>query len=754
MLKVIAFENFVHFKEKQVINLETATRKSDDKKKKKSAKETPDDKKKTAEGISDDTEEISKVKSDDTETTAKEKSYDTQEIAQGMPHDKQETEIDTFHDTQETAQGIPIDKQKTEIETSHDIQETAQGIPHDIQEKKIKGTFQDEVKSAKEQPHGTENKSKLACFVGANFCGKSTVLELIRRCMTNEINVTVTRSFNENKVAYVFCKFDLHSKEVISGVIKEGNECVPCKFHKILIYTSERGKILRCNSFESSDSTPNESFRILVEPEDKDEMKYLFQKQKKESTYVKHILKIIQSKQNIIEKKEGEVDWKDLENAYVATMPLRGIGMVQWTRSNKIGDKVRNYKMACEQAEIISELLSSESIDTDKETDIFDYLTYPQKFTFILSNEEDKIRVQHGGFRPFPLLKTSEGILEAKQVSLLLSHKNIKTLTLEEPCRGMHAQMIERLRTVLYQEGLEKTIIVSTHSPYFIDTSTINNTHVFFRTESKDSNYECNIRNVGLQRELSKVSDVETLRTLLFATKVLLVEGPTDRDVVQALFTHLRESRQKDIGIKEKSDITTYQIIPIGGCQNAKDVLRFCKYINLPCSCLLDRDKFVSIKYLPVILDSEDQIFSEWVVECFLGMEEKVIELLAKKYVWKKESDFLEEGFQELSDHLREKNIFVWKYGALEESILSTDKKNEHIAKPLKIDLSDPSNRCKRLKRKLKERLDEKERRCFAKHISEVEEIKRFLKFMEDEENTRMKRSGILSQEHSHPHVG
>ncbi|XP_062607957.1 uncharacterized protein LOC134269764 [Saccostrea cucullata] len=631
MLKVIAFENFVHFKEKQVINFETTTR-TDDKKNKKVVLQKTDDKKKASEEILDD----------------------------------------------------------------------------------------------EEQSHGSDKKSKLACFVGANFCGKSTVLELIRRCMTKEINVSVTRSFNENKKAYVFCKFDLQSEEVISGVIKEENKCGQCKFYKILIYSNERGKILRCNTFESSESAPHESFQILTEPEDRDDMKYLFQKHKKESKYVQHILETIQSKENIIEKREGELDWKDLENTYVATMPLRGIGIVQWTKSCKIGDKARNYKMACERAEIISELVSSESIGADKEKVIFDYLTYPQKFTFILGDKEDKDRiwVQHGRFEPFPLLKTSEGIIEAKQVSLLLSHRDIKTLILEEPCRGMHAQMIERLKTVLCQEGLEKTIIVSTHSPYFIDTSTINNTHVFFRTDSKDSNYECNIRNVGLQRELSKVSDVDTLRNLLFATKVLLVEGPSDRDVVQALFTHLRENQQIEIGKEEKPDITTYQIIPIGGCQNVKSVLKFCEFINLPCSCLLDRDKFVST-------------FPEG------------LKILDNEYVWKDESDFLREGFQELSEHLRKKHIFIWKYGALEESLLSTDNKNEHIARSLNVDLSDPSNRCKKLKRKLKERLDEEERRCFAQHISEVEEIKRFCKFLKDEDKTRIEKSGILSQEHT-----
>lgn len=55
----------------------------------------------------------------------------------------------------------------------------------------------------------------LNIFVGANFSGKSTVLELIRRCMTEEVNASVTSSCDDNLVAYAFCKFDMDSDQNI-----------------------------------------------------------------------------------------------------------------------------------------------------------------------------------------------------------------------------------------------------------------------------------------------------------------------------------------------------------------------------------------------------------------------------------------------------------------------------------------------------------------------------------------------------------
>lgn len=205
--------------------------------------------------------------------------------------------------------------------------------------------------------------------------------------------------------------------------------------------------------------------------------------------------------------------------------------------------------------------------------------------------------VQHNELT-FDLLKTSEGIIEAKVVSLLLAQNDIRTLCLEEPDRGMHSQMIERLKTVLYKKARCKTIIVVTHSPYFVDTNTIHRTHVFIRNQLHEP-YVCSVLNAGYDSNLSRVSDIETLRTLLFATKVLLVEGPTDRDVMQAILTQEKCTELEISKSKESKEdyltenMTAYQIIPIGGSDNIEKVQAFCDYIDLPCLCLLDRDKAI-----------------------------------------------------------------------------------------------------------------------------------------------------------------
>lgn len=48
-------------------------------------------------------------------------------------------------------------------------------------------------------------------LVGQNSSGKTSILEMIRRCMTKRINNHVTSSYDESREAYLVCKFDITS---------------------------------------------------------------------------------------------------------------------------------------------------------------------------------------------------------------------------------------------------------------------------------------------------------------------------------------------------------------------------------------------------------------------------------------------------------------------------------------------------------------------------------------------------------------
>lgn len=213
------------------------------------------------------------------------------------------------------------------------------------------------------------NKSKvgvnnLNIFVGANFCGKSTVLELIRRCLTEEINVSVTNSFDENLIAYTFCQFGVDEyEEVVSGIIKEPGDEV--KVYKIFIFTNKQGTFLRLRSSDKSITYNG----FAQTKEDIEAIQSIFRK--KDATNNINLLDWIKR------SRLGEVYirdkpcWKTIEDKYVSTLPLRGIGMVQWTKSDKIKmqHKQSNYEMACERTEVISDFLENDYKDIINEID-------------------------------------------------------------------------------------------------------------------------------------------------------------------------------------------------------------------------------------------------------------------------------------------------------------------------------------------------------------------------------------------------
>lgn len=597
-------------------------------------------------------------------------------------------------------------------------------------------------KKTEKSQNGTDYCNSLNIFVGANFCGKSTIIELIRRCMTHEINLLKTKSYDNESVAYVFCKFnglDQKNDEVFSGIIKEpqrpGDRVE--KLYKIFIYIENNEVFLRSISLH----TGKTYYGVLNHKYLKEIRSLEDEAADERDNRITKLLEMIKSLnyKRCCSEIRNKPSWKDIEDRFIATFPLRGIGIVQWTKSKNIRVK-RNYKSACERAEVLSTLLTQkhrDQIDKELEREIFNFLTSPEVFRF-KHKSDGHIFVQHNNSEEFPLLKTSEGILEAKMTSLLLANDKVKTLCLEDAERGMHPQMIERLKTILCREGRNKTIIVVTHSPYFIDTITVKNTHVFFRKTTDDSNsYFCSVRNVANCSAVSNVSSIELLRTLLFATKVLLVEGPIDREVVQGIFTQWKRNMIKSSENKIEDmykDITTYQVVSLNGCRNSKNVLSFCRQINLPCLCILDLDVFVKSR-----VQNDTKVIYKF--ENLNHLSESTFQ----NYVGKDLSEFSRSEDSKLLSESMESNddTFVWRDGALEDMIRSSISSTE-----LCDILGCKNTESKEIKDKLKTSISEENGELFYEQLENAAEIQRLIKFILDKEITRFEENELESDEY------
>lgn len=557
-------------------------------------------------------------------------------------------------------------------------------------------------------------------FVGASSTGKTAVLELIRRCMDKKLNSSVTNRFSENETAYVFCEFDKigeYGPTVISGMIvdmtqddeeetssrnlneddkeddEEDEEWIKkvevdkedTMFHKVIMYFYG-GKIKFCSKTylkkKIDDRIVDLKMNVTLGQDlldgilDDTGQTFLIDSEEKISKGIKDLFNGAFAKKVSVEirklQKENKTYnrypkvWEELENKFVGVLSMRGLGTFQWTKSRLIVDefKSNNYNQTCAQAEIIGELIGSDNINKEKEEQIFDFLTGGNKFLF-RKTKDSKIVVKSN--REFPLLKTSVGIIEAKQFSLLMADETLQTVCLEEPDRGMHPQMIQRMKEVLHHESSNKTIIVVTHSPYFIDSMSLR--HTFFFSRKNDVAFAVNIYDKLKTNKYFKIVKLEDMKAILFSSKVLFVEGITDKIVLEAIIRHLKQRSSKTY--EDILPILSHEICFMGGKELKENVSEFCNRLNINFCLVLDRNAFIETEESTKCIKKISQDFSSYYT--FNGG------LV---------SDFLKDpnGFEAFSTDLaKSKKTFIWKDGDLEDFLLSCSEKRSEILEIFKL---------------------------------------------------------------------
>lgn len=603
----------------------------------------------------------------------------------------------------------------------------------------------------------TENGPNI--FVGPSSTGKTAALELMRRCMDSKINSSLTKRFDKNENAYAFCEFKVdtpcYGSTVITGMIVEGKhesnpDSIPedeeyedwnemqtkndTRFHKVIMYCykeeikfcsktyleKENGKIvdLRMNL-----KLPPSLLKEILDPKTEVNDISVGIIERFTLPFVQTVVKKIEELNENETVNSKPKLWKMMEENFVGIFPMRGPGTFQWTKSKYIDYTFKsiNYEGLCTHAEIITDLLDSELIDNEKEERIFGFLTYPNKFVFEKETSptgKTVVNVQHNNGPKFPLLKTSLGIVEAKQFSLLMTHKLFKTICLEEPDRGMHPHMIERMKEVLHDASKTKTVIVATHSPYLLDSRSLENTFVFLKKEINSF-----VKSIGALDKcgiIRKMIEIEDFKRLLFSSHVLFVEGKSDKIVLQSIFRHIFLSKMK---ISDATtDMLSYEIILMGGKDSRDTLADFCKEINIRHCFVLDRDTYVKKKKKAEkgaleIAEYPDIIKMGCTLEAFPESSE----------------------FKNLSNRLAsDKKTFIWKRGGIEDFLLDDGSddaytKIKDILGKEKLDATDKKTKNKKIKSVLNDGLSMKQSEDLANFIVNFTETERLKTFLEEQ---------------------
>ncbi|XP_052071065.1 uncharacterized protein LOC127709502 isoform X2 [Mytilus californianus] len=470
--------------------------------------------------------------------------------------------------------------------------------------------------------------------IGGNSTGKTALFELIRRCYSNKINTTTSSVLNKNELAYALCHFmipehypSIEKLELFPSKEEQPKEILACIFIKSQGSQSENRANAQANEYEcykvicsisgkgfiqtfvqkfigsygcytkQLDNNTKGCKRISLDKSVIEEVKLVGTK-----TIIHDFYKIItndfettatSSSDEVVTSMNGLYAW--LEKGYVGILPMRSIGPLQWTKSelNQHESRDENYENADRRAEILLNLLDNELVDKKQEKVFHDQIVHP--YEFMKLNGKIEVRnTERKDLSPKRLLKTPEGILEAKQLTLILSHKEFSTVTIEEPDRGMHPHMIKKMRDLILRRITGKTVLIITHNPSLIDKWAMSRTFVSSKSILNETICHSICKVPQGYDKLCKTEQIHEMTNLLFSSRILFVEGKTDKIVEEAIFCLLihddKISGDKRISMKQKHFLLATDIRESSGSGNGRKKKEFCKKMKKEIYILFDND--------------------------------------------------------------------------------------------------------------------------------------------------------------------
>ena len=536
-------------------------------------------------------------------------------------------------------------------------------------------------------------------FVGENGSGKSSLLEGIRRCLTSTRSTTRSSVYDEQKPSYFVCKYD--TSKCYERVLKEIRPA--CMFSGILTQNKKDYKFVSTPSelfidrrHKANDLSVSSEFQC----EDLGDTMQIFNDLKRNTLNLNSIIdrsftEIHAGDSKVKTESNVEQRLRILENYVIMTFPLRSIGPLQWSKSERIAEQKRqeNYSEASRRAEIITYFLENKhEFNLEKEKLYFSGLTGRGDIEFELSTSTPgNIVVKSSETKlpgdDFALLKTPEGILEAKHLSILISSKQFLTLILEEPDRGMHPQMTERMLAIIQSESEKKLVVFTTHNPCFVMPTTISSLVIFKRKRPpkqgaagkdrteviSDLSPIFNADQHKPKTNLSLEPGMKTLRLLtrdhlthfIFAKRILFCEGDSDFLFLTALKELIMKRSPGSyhvlqlIGLEDGGDpdITTLQqilvsiqVISMDGWNQARRMDKICRELKVDYHFFLcDKD---------AVIDNDKMTQANHWLENYKDIGEKFNK---RKISW-------EDARQRLRSECK---CFTWRDGTIEDMVIS-----------------------------------------------------------------------------------
>jgi predicted ATP-dependent endonuclease of OLD family len=246
-----------------------------------------------------------------------------------------------------------------------------------------------------------------------------------------------------------------------------------------------------------------------------------------------------------------------------SSLPLKNIfhiyGKIQ---NNEISDTISKALKSPERKAELQDTLSEKV--TKHVNDIWKEHKVNFKFTIdgdlLNTVVEDKLKK----YRYFNMKQRSEGFKQFTSMILSLSAKNTgdtldnNVILIDEPETHLHPSGIQYMRKELLKIGKKNQVLISTHSNFMIDTSTMDRHWIMEKdTESKIHRVDEN-KSLHDEEVVSRAFGIEIMKELL-PKNILIVEGKCDKIVIEMLLNHFGEN-------------ISYSVKNAGGCSKVYSV--------------------------------------------------------------------------------------------------------------------------------------------------------------------------------------
>lgn len=290
-----------------------------------------------------------------------------------------------------------------------------------------------------------------------------------------------------------------------------------------------------------------------------------------------------------------------------------------------------------------------------------------------------------------PLEFAAAGRFDSLLLLVAITGQSEKVILLDEPAANIHPLLQRRILDEIENSTSAKPknqILMITHSPYLINPNHLEN--IWRISTEKDDSKIINIKQALEGLEQSEESRIITqlqesdIRSILFSKGVVLVEGLSDKIVVEKIDKYL--SKNGSGADLEKKD---WSIIEIGGKYSLGSFIKLATHLSLPFIGIMDNDALMRCE--KILKTGKSKFLTSTIPICLYSNDllknNTIDDLENKEKIIKKHSGY---------DERKKKNVEQSWYPEEERGFLNQIANSNHIfvfSKDLEDALQNPINK-------------------------------------------------------------